>query len=215
MRATGPYWRPWSGRRSPGSRARSVRTCQCLRPRRVRRVLALARPSVLPSTIGTVSAPRTQLLSRLNGWPVRSPTDASPTPSRLPAHGSGPMWLAIPSSQWTCTTSSLPVSRRTPKQFPALGALGGSAAALLLTCVARHTALGAPCIASRPAPPQRELIPGQILTWRPPCPSRPGPSSSSSRTPAASLRRWVSRRPSGCSVSRSPPSTNPAASVRT
>src|SRR5215216_7342895 len=40
MRATGPYWRPWSGRRSPGSRARSVRTCQCLRPRRVRRARA-------------------------------------------------------------------------------------------------------------------------------------------------------------------------------
>jgi hypothetical protein len=29
------------------------------------------------------------------------------------AHGSGPMWFAIPSSQWTCTTYSLPVSRRT------------------------------------------------------------------------------------------------------
>jgi hypothetical protein len=45
-----------------------------------------------------------------------------------------------------------------------LGVLGGRAAALLLTCVARHTALGAPCIASRPAPPKREPIPGQILT---------------------------------------------------
>ena len=28
-------------------------------------------------------------MSRLNGWPVRSPTDASPTASRMPAHGSG------------------------------------------------------------------------------------------------------------------------------
>jgi hypothetical protein len=25
----------------------------------------------------------------------------------------GPMWFATPSSQWTCTTYSLPVSRRT------------------------------------------------------------------------------------------------------
>ena len=25
----------------------------------------------------------------------------------------GPMWIATPSSQWTCTTYSLPVSRRT------------------------------------------------------------------------------------------------------
>ena len=44
---------------------------------------------------------------------MRSPTDASPTSSRMPAHGSGPMWFAIPSSRWTCTTYSLPVSRRT------------------------------------------------------------------------------------------------------
>jgi hypothetical protein len=41
---------------------------------------------------------RDNILSRLNGWPVCSPTDASPTPSRMPAHGSGPMWLATPSS---------------------------------------------------------------------------------------------------------------------
>jgi hypothetical protein len=31
----------------------------------------------------------------------------------MPAHGLGPMWFAIPSSQWTCTTYSLPVSRHT------------------------------------------------------------------------------------------------------
>ena len=37
-------------------------------------------------------------ISRLNGWPIRSPTDASPMPSRTPAHGSGPMWFATPSS---------------------------------------------------------------------------------------------------------------------
>ena len=38
-----------SDARSPGSRARSVRTCQGLRPRRVGRALAMTRPSVLPS----------------------------------------------------------------------------------------------------------------------------------------------------------------------
>ena len=37
-------------------------------------------------------------LSRLNGWPMRSPADASPPPSRATAHGSGPMWFATPSS---------------------------------------------------------------------------------------------------------------------
>jgi hypothetical protein len=57
-------------------------------------------------------------LSRLNGWPMHSPTDASPTPpwtsSRMPswtpAHGSGPMRFATPSSWRTFTAYSLPVS---------------------------------------------------------------------------------------------------------
>ena len=52
-------------------------------------------------------------VSRLDGWPICSPADASPTSSRTPAHGLGPMWVATPSSQWTFTTYSLPVSRRT------------------------------------------------------------------------------------------------------
>src|SRR5262245_38287824 len=51
-------------------------------------------------------------LSRLNGWPMRSPVNASPRPSRATAHDSGPMWFAKPSSQGTCTLYSLPVSRR-------------------------------------------------------------------------------------------------------
>jgi hypothetical protein len=54
-------------------------------------------------------------LSRLNGWPAGSPADASSTPSRTSAHGLGPMWIATPSSQWTLTTYSLPVSRRSSK----------------------------------------------------------------------------------------------------
>ena len=41
-------------------------------------------------------------------------------------HGSGPMWFATPSSQWTCTTYSLPVSRRTQTTF---------------SCSSDHTAL--------------------------------------------------------------------------
>ena len=90
-----------------------MRACQVLRPRRVVQVLALALLDILPSTTQTASAPGISFLSRLNGWPARSPADASPTSSRMPAHGSGPMWFATPSSQWTCTTYSLPVSRRT------------------------------------------------------------------------------------------------------
>src|SRR5262245_30748494 len=51
-------------------------------------------------------------LSRLNVWPMRSPVNASPRSSRATAHDSGPMWIAIPSSQGTCTLYSSPVSRR-------------------------------------------------------------------------------------------------------
>src|SRR5258708_26463503 len=43
--------------RSPGSRAKSVPTCQGLRPRRAEPALALSRLSVLPSATLTASAP--------------------------------------------------------------------------------------------------------------------------------------------------------------
>src|SRR5215475_862513 len=46
-------------------------------------------------------------------WPMRSHVNASPIPSRAPAHDSGPMWIVTPSPQWTLTTDFLPVSRRT------------------------------------------------------------------------------------------------------
>src|ERR1700686_5322723 len=88
----------WPTRRSPGSRTKSLRACQVLRPRRAAQALALALLGILPSATQTASAPGISFLSRLDGWPARSPTDASPTSSRMPAHGSGPMWFAIPSS---------------------------------------------------------------------------------------------------------------------
>src|SRR5438128_6947879 len=52
--------------RSPGSRARSVCTCQVLRPRRVVRTLRWRVRNVLPSALETASAPGSKL-SRLNG----------------------------------------------------------------------------------------------------------------------------------------------------
>src|SRR5262249_50765826 len=58
-----------------------------------------------------------ETLSRLNGWPMRSPVNASPWPSPAAAHDSGPMWIATPSSQGTCTLYSLPVSRRFANVF--------------------------------------------------------------------------------------------------
>src|SRR5208337_2920959 len=66
-----------------------MRACQVLRPRRAALAIALALLDILPSATQTASAPGISFLSRLNGWPARSPADASPTSSRMPAHGSG------------------------------------------------------------------------------------------------------------------------------
>jgi len=77
-----------------------------------RRAAAITPPAVLPSAVSTASAPRSRL-SRLNGWPLRSPVNASTHTSRRTPHDSGPVWIATPSRQWTFTTYSLPVSRRT------------------------------------------------------------------------------------------------------
>jgi hypothetical protein len=101
-------------RRSPGSRAGDIRTCQGLRRRGAGPALALARRSMLPSASSRASALRTEF-TPLNGWPARIPVNASRTASRQPAHDSGPVWFARPSLRWTCTTHLLPVSRRTEK----------------------------------------------------------------------------------------------------
>src|SRR5271166_3779628 len=69
---------------------------------------------MLPSAIGTASAPGTIFLPRLDGRPAHSPADASPSTSRPPTQGSGPMRIATPSSCRTFTDYSLPVSRRSP-----------------------------------------------------------------------------------------------------
>jgi hypothetical protein len=58
---------------------------------------------------------RVLLQHALNGWPMRSPTDASPTSSRVPTHGSGPMRIATPSPWGTFTSYSLPVLTGAPK----------------------------------------------------------------------------------------------------
>lgn len=62
MRAAGHYGHRRSSWRSPGSRARSVRACQGLRPRRVARALAMTRSCVLPSVNRTTSAPGSNFL---------------------------------------------------------------------------------------------------------------------------------------------------------
>src|SRR3954464_4317884 len=72
--------------------------------------LLLHRDGLAPST-----SCRSPGAPRLNGWPARSPADASPLASRPDTHGSGPTWIATPSSYRTLTDYSWPVSRRTTK----------------------------------------------------------------------------------------------------
>src|SRR4051812_17921370 len=67
-------------------------------------------PSVLPSMILNTSAPEIILFSRLDGWPMRSPVNASPASSQTPPHDSGPVWFTTPSLQETFTLYSLLVS---------------------------------------------------------------------------------------------------------
>ena len=58
--------RCWSTVRSPGSRTRSVRTCQVLRPRRAGRALALACPCRFAFRCSNVVGTRDDSFSRLN-----------------------------------------------------------------------------------------------------------------------------------------------------
>ena len=83
------------------------------------------------------------LFSRLNTQPMRTPVNASPSPSRGPTHDSGTVWFARPSLEETCTLYPLPVSRRTHCQLKpswyALRVGGGQLGirkrkACLLTC---------------------------------------------------------------------------------
>src|SRR5208337_1775921 len=48
------------------------------------------------------------MISQLDIWPVCTPVNASPVPSREPAHDSGPVWLAGPSPYGSFIHYSLP-----------------------------------------------------------------------------------------------------------
>src|ERR687893_21137 len=70
---------------------------QVLRPRRVHRATrANAAGDVAFRLVRRRRHPEA-VISRLNGWPARTPVNASPTPSQTPTHDSGPSWIATPS----------------------------------------------------------------------------------------------------------------------
>ena len=47
-------------------------------------------------------------ISRLNGWPARTPVNASPSPLRMKVHDSEPVWIASPSLYETFIHNTLP-----------------------------------------------------------------------------------------------------------
>jgi hypothetical protein len=70
---------------------------QVLRPRRVHRTArANAAGDVAFRLVRRRRHPEA-VISRLNGWPARTPVNASPPPSQTPMHDSGPPWIATPS----------------------------------------------------------------------------------------------------------------------
>ena len=80
-----------------------------LRLRSVRRILALAHPSVLPSAllndVGTLVA----IISQLNALPACAPVNASMVALRLATHDSGPGWFATPFPYDSFIHNSTPV----------------------------------------------------------------------------------------------------------
>jgi len=63
-------------------------------------------PSADCESVGTLGR---NLFSRLDSPACMPPVNASPTTFRTPAHDSGPMWYATPSSYGTCTHCLSPV----------------------------------------------------------------------------------------------------------
>ena len=56
---------------------------------------------MLPSAFAIASALRMRILTRLNGWPMRSPTDASPSPLQTTAR------LGVDADRYSFTVSDL------------------------------------------------------------------------------------------------------------
>jgi hypothetical protein len=144
-----------------------MRACQVLRPRRVAQALALSLLDILPSATQTASAPGISFLSRLNGWPARSPADASPTSSRMPAHGSGPMWLSGRGASYPTPPPQIPAC-----SFPAPGSRRRSNAIVGLDAIDPQ----AHCLSDMLNPalsPEHALLPPSLRPAAFPPPSPP------------------------------------------
>ena len=88
--------RGWSGDLPVLAQKDSIRA-RGLRPRGVDHRLAITAMLVLPSALANGVGTPDCLVSRLNTLPICAPVNASPTPSRAPAHDSGSSRVASPS----------------------------------------------------------------------------------------------------------------------
>src|SRR5918998_5596000 len=70
---------------------------QVLRPRRAHRTARANAAGDMAFRLVRRRRHPEAVISRLNGWPARTPVNASPTPSQTPTHDSGPSWIATPS----------------------------------------------------------------------------------------------------------------------
>lgn len=104
---------PWQVVGSPGSRVGRFRAC--MGPQTARNPHAPRQTGTHNVAFDVASPPRHPgtVISRLNTQPTLSPVNASPVPSRPPAHDSKPLWLAKPSTCETLIHYNPPVSRRT------------------------------------------------------------------------------------------------------
>ena len=132
------------------------------------------------NTVGT----RDKTLSRLDGQPARSPTDASPWPSRDTTHGSGPVWLSGRGAGYPTPPPQIPACG-----FPAPGSCRKSS-------VIDVRDLGGPCSVD-PRVGASGVMPDPAL-----CPGHASASTTSSgRVPSLrALRRRSSRDCSGAST---------------
>jgi hypothetical protein len=92
--------------------------------------------------------PRKAPISGLTTLPACSPVNASPTPLPMPAHDSGPVWVASPSLFGTCTLHHCAgLSRRLPERWRSAAAESGSVADAVGSRQQRFVQLAPLCIA--------------------------------------------------------------------
>lgn len=144
-------------------------------------------------------------VSRLDGWPMLSPVNASPAPSREPAHDSGPVWVATPSTAGDSHPLLLAGLPAHTKAVRATRVLGG-AMGLRQVCpskqpIAEHIAnasgeqgfqhrrqIDVASVAFEKA--QRELVGSPLnhrVRWGSPGPGKSPPPIRSARSPAESM----------------------------